>query len=130
MVMKVLWLGAAEKQAKKLFPNKNAQAQLQMLVERLKHWDAPELMGDVPVKKLKGLYSAIWEMRLKGGAIGKLNVRVFFAVGKEIVILGVTKKERQRGIEYVYETMLNRLNEAIERRAFTESTASRERRRK
>lgn len=40
-----------------------------------------------------------WELKDKGGPLGKINLRVFFLVNaalKEIVILGVHKKEDER----------------------------------
>jgi hypothetical protein len=64
------------------------------------------------IKQLKGPYRRLFELRLKGGALQKNNVRVFFTVftkARLVVVLGLIKKETERGLDYVYETMLDRL---------------------
>lgn len=109
--MEISWLKVATKQAKKLFPNKHALAQLQKIVDGLKYWEDQALRQSMHIKQLQGRrYHEIWELSSKGGTLGKANVRVFFAVtNSRIFILGVVKKEREDSFNYVYETMLNRL---------------------
>jgi len=108
----VEWLKSAIKDAEKVLPQNAARAQLQLLVERLRFLQTEGFNADLPLKRLQGKFRKLSELRVKGGALGKSNIRVFFSViENRVVILGVTKKEKEGALNYVYETMLQRLED-------------------
>jgi len=117
----IRWLEQARKDARKILPNDAARAQLQEQVNRLRHFGDHDFMCDVELKQLRGRrYRDIWELCVKGGALGRINIRVFFAFIDEdesiaderfIAILGAVKKEKEDGINHIYEKMRNRLND-------------------
>jgi len=63
----------------------------QQLRDLARH-DEPSRSNTLSIDKIEDFY----ELREKGGILGKMNVRVFFGVNnseREIVVLGVVKKE-------------------------------------
>jgi hypothetical protein len=67
---------------------------LAMQVKELAREDDPSHSQVTDVKSIEDYF----ELRDKGGILGKINVRVFFGLdhsGKNIVILGCIKKERE-----------------------------------
>jgi mRNA-degrading endonuclease RelE of RelBE toxin-antitoxin system len=106
------WTDQVRKDAKKAGLSNDAQAQIQVQIENLRGWADPEIRKLMDIKQLKGPYRRLFEVRLKGGTLGRANIRVFFAVftkARLVVVLGLIKKETERGLDYVYETMLDRL---------------------
>ena len=108
----VRWLSQVQKDAEKAGLNEAALAQVNRQVHLLESWGDANALAVADLVRLKGEYRDIFELRIKGGAVGKTNLRVFFAVldaQRAVVVLGIKKKERSRGIEWVYDTMLDRL---------------------
>jgi len=106
------WTDQVRKDAKKAGLSNDAQAQIQVQIENLRGWADPEIRKLMDIKQLKGPYRRLFEVRLKGSTLGRANIRVFFAVftkARLVVVLGLIKKETERGLDYVYETMLDRL---------------------
>jgi hypothetical protein len=65
------------------------------LVKRLVDFGDTEELADLRIEKIRG---DVWELKDKGGVLGKINVRIFFAPvakRKEIVVLGAFKKEAE-----------------------------------
>lgn len=108
----IQWYENVGKEVKKLGLSGAARAQIEVQVGNLQWWEEREAREVTGIKQLHGRYREIFELRLKGGALGRTNLRVFFAVfnsQRQVVILGVTKKESERALNHVYETMLDRL---------------------
>jgi|GEM_PF-2804077 hypothetical protein len=107
--MDVQWLEQAAKEASKVLPHAAARAQLQKIVERLGSSTTGRWPEDLDIRSLYS-YRGLYELRQKGGAIGKIAVRVFFGViGRTVYILGVTKKQSEKGTEWIYQKCALRL---------------------
>jgi hypothetical protein len=91
---KVLALKKAREDAKD-FLNDTQYAHVVELVRRLKDWQDRKQLTDLRIQKIR---NDLWELKDKGGVLGKINVRVFFAPlseRKEIIVLGAFKKEME-----------------------------------
>lgn len=65
--------------------------------QRLTEFGDPRAMSDLRIEK----FGPFWELKLKGGLLKRLNVRVYFAsvaARREIVILKTYKKEEDRKV--------------------------------
>ena len=66
-------------------------------VRRLVEWGDRKATSDLDVKQC----GDFWELRLKGGFLGKINLRIYFAFiseRREIVVLMTYKKEEDRRV--------------------------------
>ena len=89
--VRVVPLLAAIKDAKD-FLNAGQYLHLTDIVKRLADWENREEISDLRVEPIQGM----WELQEKGGILGRINVRVYFAYLKqrrEVVVLGAFKKE-------------------------------------
>jgi carbon storage regulator CsrA len=84
------------------------------IVRRLADWNNPEEIKDLRIEPIQGL----WELKEKGGILGRINVRVVFAYLKdrdEIVVLGAFKKENEgQTPKHIIIRMHNRLRVYLE----------------
>ena len=80
------------------------------LAKRLSEFGNRQAMSDMDISPVEDM----WELKDKGGILGKLNLRVFFAHVKarhEIVILGVEQKQQEgKTPRHVIIKMQNRLD--------------------
>ncbi len=78
----------------------------------LKDWGSPE-MCPLRIEAVEDFY----ELKLKGSVLGKTNLRIFFAIFAElIVLLGVYKKEEEGDLpKHVVIRISNRHREAKKR---------------
>jgi hypothetical protein len=108
----VLVLDAAHKEAAKLY-NADQYHHLSMQVRELARQERPTERITVDVQPIGGFY----EIRDKGGILGKINARVFFFVDAEarsIVVLGTIKKESEdQTPPYVVTLMTRRMREYL-----------------
>jgi hypothetical protein len=64
------------------------------IIKRLAYFNRPEEMSDMRIEKVVDFY----ELKEKGGPLGKINLRIFFGVfadTREIVVVKVYKKEQE-----------------------------------
>lgn len=106
----VLVLDAAHKEAVKIY-NEDQYCHLSMQVKELARQVIPTQKFTVDVRPLGEFY----EIRDKGGILGKINARVFYFVQAEsrsIVVLGTIKKENEdQTPPYIVTLMTRRMRE-------------------
>ena len=92
--VRVVPLRAAIKDGR-AFLNDGQYVHLRDIVRRLGEWNNREEMNDLRIAPIQGL----WELKEKGGILGRINARIFFAYLKDrrqIVVFGALKR-RERG---------------------------------
>ncbi len=92
---RVVALAAAVEEAKKILTDVQYKHVVD-LVRRLAWFGHPEKLTDVDIEKMRGM-KGVWELKEKGGVLGKINLRVYFFVGKEEIVLLKTYKKTQSG---------------------------------
>ncbi|HAH47940.1 hypothetical protein [Gimesia sp.] len=107
----------AIKEATKKLKNRGKRKHLLDLVDRLKHFGDQRELHDLRIQKVGSFYA----LKLKGGLLGKINLRIYFAHlldRNEIVVLKVYKKEEENQIpRHIVLTVENRLEEYLEESA-------------
>ena len=105
------YLDAANSDARKIL-DEDQYAHVIGLFDLLAAEENPRLPRTVDVRSIDAFY----ELRDKGGILGRLNIRVYFAVfdrQRLILVLGCMKKEQEKKTPpYVITTMRNRLRHA------------------
>jgi len=95
-----------------LTPNGYAEV-AKLLRTRLPEFGNRKAMADLDIRP----FGEFWELRLKGGYVGKINLRVYFAdvpARGEIVVLKAYKKEEGgRTSPYVMITLEDRLEDYL-----------------
>lgn len=89
----VKFLENAETDARKIL-NDGQWLYVSGVIRRLEEFGNRMATSDLRLEKMT---DDLWELKLKGNTLGRLNVRVFFsplADDREVVVLGVIKKEQ------------------------------------
>jgi len=110
--LKVVFFEKARGEARR-FLTEGQCLHVEDLARRLEDFGDPTATQDLRIDKVGNL----WELKEKGGLLGRINVRVFFGhvpSRGEIVVLGVFKKEREGATprDYIIK-MENRLNHYV-----------------
>lgn len=115
--LKIIPLSVAIKEAR-AFLNEAQYLHVVGLVRRLSEFGNEEAMSDMRIEKIA---QSIWELKDKGGVLGKINLRVFFGhlTNRElIIVLGAIKKENQHSTpRHIVIRMHNRLRDYARRLA-------------
>jgi len=98
------------------------------LAGRLTDFGNPAVTSDLRIDKVE---NCLWELKDKGGSLGKTNVRIFFTHHKgsgHIIVVGVVKKEAESQIpSHIKSRMRNRARRVRESMEETEEAARRPR---
>lgn len=83
------------------------------IVKRLSEFGNPSAVSDLSIRK----FGDFWELRLKGGFLKRVNLRIYFAYvaeRREVVILKAYKKEEDRRVcPSVRHTLEDRLEDYL-----------------
>ncbi len=80
------------------------------IIKRLADFGNREATADLDIQP----FGDFWELRLKGGFLRKLNLRIYFAFQGEVIVLMAYKKEEDRQVSpHVMVTLEDRLEDYL-----------------